>query len=298
MDEFIRQYISYLRDVAGYSEKTAISYEHDLRRLESWLKAHHMDVFQMTEEDARAFTVSLYEEKLSPATINRILSANRSFFHSLCETGTVTVQPFRMIKRAKQGRRIPVVLTPEEIDKLLNCPYNDYTSLMEVTMFNMFYSTGCRLSELMDMKIPDVNIKGRRALVTGKGNKQRYVFLTEKAVKMLEEYLPERKRIVEQTKTADDGTLFLNKKGKKLPLSTIHIIFDKYRVNLGLTKKFTPHVFRHTFATHLLDNNADIRIVQELLGHESIGTTQIYTHVIGKRLENIYRDAHPHGRKD
>ena len=298
MDQYIEQYISYLRDVAGYSEKTAVSYEHDLRRLQLWLKAHHMDVSEMTEEDARAFTVSLYEQKLSPATINRILSANRSFFHSLCESGTVSVQPFRMIKRAKQGRRIPVVLTPQEIDQLLNCPYDDYTSLMEVTMFNMFYSTGCRLSELMNIKTGDISIKGRRALVTGKGNKQRYVFLTEKAVGMLEEYLPERSRIVNQTKTDDDGTLFLNKKGKKLPLSTIHIIFDRYRVKLGLTKKFTPHVFRHTFATHLLDNNADIRIVQELLGHESIGTTQIYTHVSGKRLENIYRDAHPHGRKD
>jgi site-specific recombinase XerD len=150
----------------------------------------------------------------------------------------------------------------------------------------------------MDMKIQDINIEGRRILVTGKGNKQRYVFLTEKAVKMLEHYLPERKMVLEQAKTTDDGSFLINKKGKKLPVSTIHIIFDRYRDELGLTKKFTPHVFRHTFATHLLDNNADIRIVQELLGHESIGTTQIYTHVTGKRLEKIYRDAHPHGRKD
>ena len=298
MDEYIRQYISYLKDVAGYSENTAVSYEHDLRRLESWLSAHGMDVTEMTEEDARAFTVSLYEEKLSAATINRILSANRSFFHNLCETGIVRIQPFKSVKRAKQGRRIPVVLTPQEIDMLLNHPWDDYTSLMEVTMFNMFYSTGCRLSELNNMKIDDISIEGRRALVTGKGNKQRYVFLTDKAVQMLEQYLPERSRVIAQAKTEDDGTLLINKKGKKLPLSTIHIIFDRYRDELGLTKNFTPHVFRHTFATHLLDNDADIRIVQELLGHESIGTTQIYTHVTGKRLEKIYRDAHPHGRKD
>ena len=298
MDEYIRQYISYLKDVAGYSEKTAVSYEHDLRRLETWLNSHGMDVSEMAEEDARAFTVSLYEEKLSAATINRILSANRSFFHNLCETGVVRIQPFKSVKRAKQGRRIPVVLTSQEIDMLLNHPWDDYTSLMEVTMFNMFYSTGCRLSELTDMKISDINIEGRRAIVTGKGNKQRYVFLTEKAVFMLGQYLPERSRIMAQAEKEDDGTLLVNKKGKKLPLSTIHIIFDRYREELGLTKKFTPHVFRHTFATHLLDNDADIRIVQELLGHESIGTTQIYTHVTGKRLEKIYRDAHPHGRKD
>ena len=148
------------------------------------------------------------------------------------------------------------------------------------------------------LKLKDIDIAHRRILVTGKGNRQRFVFLTEKAVSMLEKYIPQRNRIVKETLSEDDGTLLLNKKGKKLPLSTIHIIFDKYRVELGLTKKFTPHVFRHTFATHLLDNNADIRIVQELLGHQSIGTTQIYTHVTGKKLEKIYRDAHPHGRKD
>lgn len=299
MEEYISSFISYLRDVAGYSERTVVSYEHDLKRLRTWLSERNTDVTEMTEEDARAFTVSLYEQKLKPASINRILSAERSFFHHLCVNGVMDRQPFKAVSRAKQGRRIPVVLSRDEINSLLNYNYgDDYTKLMEVTMFNMFYSTGCRLSELADMKIQDIDMDNRRAIVTGKGSKQRFVFLTDRAVDMLCEYIPRRNGIVKKAGIEDDGTLLLNKKGKKLPLSTIHIIFDRYRIELGLTKKFTPHVFRHTFATHLLDNSADIRIVQELLGHESIGTTQIYTHVTGKKLERIYRDAHPHGRKD
>ena len=298
MEEHISSYIDYLRTVGGYSEKTAVAYEHDLRRFQNWMERHSVTLEELTPEDARSFTVELYEQHLKPATINRILSANRSFFHSLCEDGTIRVQPFKRIRRAKQGQRIPTVLSEDEINSILNYKCDNYDRLMEVTMFNMFYSTGCRLSELADMKISDMDIPGRRVLVTGKGNKQRYVFLTERAVNMLNDYLPARKEVLEKTGQEDEGTLLINKKGRKLPLSTIHIIFDRYRAELGLTKKFTPHVFRHTFATRLLDNDSDIRIVQELLGHESIGTTQIYTHVTGKRLEKIYRDSHPHGRKD
>ena len=115
---------------------------------------------------------------------------------------------------------------------------------------------------------------------------------------MLENYLPERRKVLEKNKAEDNGIVLINVKGKQLPLSTVHSIFDKYRLKLGLTKKFTPHVFRHSFATNLMDNDTDIRVVQVLLGHESIGTTQIYTHVTGKRLEEVYRKSHPHGRKE
>jgi site-specific recombinase XerD len=150
----------------------------------------------------------------------------------------------------------------------------------------------------MDMKIQDIDFDKRRIIVTGKGNKQRFVFLTNRAKEMLGRYLPERQEVLMRLKAEDDGTVLINSKGKKLPLSTVHSIFDKYRLRLGLSKKFTPHVFRHSFATHLIDNDSDIRVVQVLLGHESIGTTQIYTHVTGKRLEEVYRNSHPHGRKD
>ena len=295
---YIDSFLRYLKDVQGYSEKTVISYAHDLKRLDDFLVSHDLSVTEMVYEDARAFVADLYDQDLSPASINRILSGNRMFFRSLLENSVVKVDPFKRVSGAKNTRKIPTVLAREEIEMILSSPTDDYTSLMEVTMFNLFYSTGCRLSEVLGMKISDIDFDTRRVIVTGKGNKQRYVFLTKRAVEILKDYLPKRQETISRCKTVDDGTVLINNKGKKLPLSTVHSIFDKYRLRLGLTKKFTPHVFRHSFATHLIDNDSDIRVVQVLLGHESIGTTQIYTHVTGKRLEEVYRNSHPHGRKD
>ena len=295
---YIDSFLSYLKDVRGYSEKTVISYGHDLGRLDEFLSSHDLGVEEMAFEDAREFTSELYDQELSHATINRILSANRSFFHSLLENGVVKSDPFKRVSGAKNTRKIPTVLAQEEIERILSCPTDDYTSLMEVTMFHLFYSTGCRLSEIMGMKISDIDFKTRRISVIGKGNKQRYVFLTKRALAMLDKYLPARAEVLQKNKTADNGIVLINNKGKELPLSTVHSIFDKYRLKLGLTKKFTPHVFRHSFATNLMDNDTDIRVVQVLLGHESIGTTQIYTHVTGKRLEEVDRKSHPHGRQE
>lgn len=295
---YIDSFLSYLKDVQGYSEKTVISYAHDLKRLDEFLVSHDLGVSEMVYEDARAFVADLYDQNLSHASINRILSGNRMFFRSLLENSVVKVDPFKRVSGAKNTRKIPTVLAREEIEMILSCPTDDYTSFMEVTMFNLFYSTGCRLSEVMDMKIQDIDFDRRRILVTGKGNKQRFVFLTNRAKEMLMKYLPQRKEVLSRLRAEDDGTVLINSKGKKLPLSTVHSIFDKYRLRLGLSKKFTPHVFRHSFATHLIDNDSDIRVVQVLLGHESIGTTQIYTHVTGKRLEEVYRNSHPHGRND
>ncbi len=294
----IDEYLSYLKDVQGYSEKTVISYAHDLLRLEDYLSKHDLYVAEVVFEDARAFTATLYDQNLSPATINRILSANRSFFHNLCENGVMEVQPFKRVASARKAQRIPTVLAMEEIERVLNYPITDYKSLVEITMFNIFYSTGCRLSEVLEMKLEDIDLENRRILVTGKGSKQRFVFLTPKAKEMICTYLPEREAVLEKTGNVGEQVLLINSKGNRLPVSTVHSIFDKYRVLLGFTKKFTPHVFRHSFATHLLDNSSDIRFVQVLLGHESIGTTQIYTHVTGKKLEEVYRTNHPHGRKE
>lgn len=294
----IDEFLTYLRNVQGYSDKTIVSYAHDLGRLDEFLSRRGLFVGDMVFEDARSFAAGLYDEGLSPATINRVLSANRSFFHSLCENGITDVQPFKRVKGAKKGQRIPTVLSLQEVQMILNCPTEDYKSLMEVTMFNVFYSTGCRLSEVLGMRLGDIDLEARRIVVMGKGSKQRFVFLTPRTVELLKRYLVQRDAVLEANGIEGEDILLVNQKGRRLPVSTVHSIFDKYGVRLGLTKKFTPHVFRHSFATHLLDNDSDIRIVQVLLGHESIGTTQIYTHVSGKRIDEVYRDKHPHGRKE
>lgn len=294
----IDEFLTYLKSVQGYSDRTVVSYAHDLGRLDEFMSKRGIRVEDMAFEDARSFAAGLYDEGLSPATINRILSANRSFFHNLCENGVTAVQPFKRVKGAKKRQRIPTVLTTDEVQMILNCPTDDYKSLMEVTMFNVFYSTGCRLSEVLGMKLSDMDLDARRVVVTGKGSKQRFVFLTPRTVELLREYLVQRDAVLERNGIVGEDVLLVNQKGRRLPVSTVHSIFDRYGALLGLSKRFTPHVFRHSFATHLLDNDSDIRIVQVLLGHESIGTTQIYTHVSGKRLEEVYRSKHPHGRKE
>ncbi len=295
--DLIDKYLEYLLKVRSFSPKTVTSYAHDLKILEEFLEKRKMSLSDMVFEDAREFFLMLYDLGYKSASINRIISGCRSFYHYLCANSYTSVQPFSRIAQAKQGRRIPSVLSENELDKLLNYEYTDYSSLMEVTMFNLFYCTGCRLQELLSMKISDLELKEHRARVMGKGSKQRYVFFTERAERLLGEYLPQRSIVLDSLRKEDDGTLLINKKGNKLPNSSVHAIFDKYRDELGLTKKFTPHVFRHTFATRLLDKDTDIRIVQALLGHENIGTTQIYTHVSGARLEAVYKKTHPHARR-
>lgn len=292
-EELVENYLYYIKSVQGYSERTFVSYRHDLKRLTDYCLSHKLLFADFSFEDARDFSLMLYNQELASASINRIMSCCKSFFHSLCENSLIEDNPFKRVSRAKQGRRLPTVLSAEEVSMLLNYPVTDYSSLMVVTMFNLFYSTGCRLSEIVEMRVQDLDLKGRKIRVLGKGSKTRYVFLTERAVGFIEEYMPERNRILEQTGKNTD-ILLINKKGNQLPRSSVHVIFETYAGKLGITKKFTPHVLRHTFATHLLDNDSDIRVVQALLGHESIGTTQIYTHVTGTRLEKVYKTAHPH----
>lgn len=296
-EESVESYLKYLMEVQGYSKHTVVSYGHDLQRLLDYCNKHSLSLNEFQYDDAKEFSLELYEQELSSATINRIISGCRSFFHQLCESEQTKVQPFTRVTRAKQKQRIPTVLTEEEIQDILSCPITDFTSLMEMTMFNIFYSTGCRLSEVLDMQISQIDFENRRALVTGKGSKQRYVFFTNPAISIMKRYANERNQLIKDLKIEDPGCFLINKKGKKLPTSTVHVIFDTYKIKVGITKQFTPHVFRHSFATHLLDNNSDIRIVQTLLGHESVGTTQIYTHVTSKRLEKVYNDTHPHSRR-
>ncbi len=295
-DTLIDSYLTYLSKVLGYSQKTIISYGHDLRRLFEYSEKRKIQFCDFSHEDAKDFVSSLYEQKLSNSTISRIVSCQKGFFRYLCENNYARDQVFAHISGAKTKRILPTVLSEDEIKKLIAFEPKKYSELVELTMFNLFYSTGCRLSEIMNMKVGDIDFENRRILVTGKGTKQRFVFLSNRAVNTLKTYLVERKKTIESTVGKDPLYVLINSKGKRLPNSTVHSIFDKYRLKMGLTKKFTPHVFRHTFATHLLDNDSDIRLVQELLGHESIGTTQIYTHVSRKHLTEVYKKTHPHGQ--
>ena len=296
-DSLIDAYLSYIGKVLGYSEKTVISYANDLRKLSLFAEKKKLGFSDFSPEDADCFVSALYDEGYSESSISRNISSQKGFFRYLCENNCCSNMPFSHVSGSQGKRKLPTVLSLEEIRSILDSPTDTFTGLMEVTMFNLFWSTGCRLSEIMNMRVSDIDFENNRIPVLGKGSKQRFVFLTKRASDILKKYIKERSLLIQELKTEDNGILLINQKGKCLPISTVHSIFDKYRLKNGLTKKFTPHIFRHSFATHLLDNGADIRIVQELLGHESIGTTQIYTHVSLKHLTEVYRKAHPHGGK-
>ncbi|MBQ2259555.1 MAG: tyrosine-type recombinase/integrase [Spirochaetales bacterium] len=160
------------------------------------------------------------------------------------------------------------------------------------------YSTGCRINEALSVNINDIEYEQRRVRIVGKGSKERYLFLPKKTVKELREYLEKRELFLQEKGKSNEKALFVGNSGKRLPFSSSHIIFDKYRSVLLWQKEFTPHTLRHSFATHMMDRGADIRLVQELLGHDSISTTQIYTHVSKTKLKSVYDETHPHSGKD
>lgn len=303
----VSEYLAYLRDVRKLSDYTEISYHHDLMKLVEFLDARRLGVFEMTDVDARAFVRELLKRDngrdgvFSPSSVNRTLCGIRSFFHHFYQFGRCSCNPFSEISSGRKRVRLPNVLSKDEVRRIIDLPWDDFASLRDVMMFNLFYSTGCRLSELLSMDESDIDLTEARALVKGKGSKERYVFLTDHAKSLLVEYLP-RKRALQVRcgidSPKDFSALLVNLRGKRLSAAGVHSIFETYQVKLGMQKQFTPHVLRHSFATHLLDNGSGIRVVQELLGHSSISTTQIYAHVSNERLRKVYLQSHPHGRKE
>jgi integrase/recombinase XerC len=179
---------------------------------------------------------------------------------------------------------------------MLKMTDNTFTGIRDRMILELLYSTGCRVSELTGMKVEDLDLKKRMVLVHGKGNKSRWVFLTKGASGNISTYLPLRKKYVNSSVSQGINNLILNRNGNGISARGIRYIIDKYIRAIGAGKHVSPHTFRHTFATHLLNNGAGIRAVQEMLGHSSISTTQIYTHVGIDRLKDVYREAHPHGR--
>ncbi len=303
----VSEFLAYVRDVRKLSDHTEISYHNDLMKLVEFLDDRRLPVFEMTDADARAFVRELLNRDngrggdFSQSSVNRTLCGIRSFFHHSYKLGFCPYNPFSEISAGRKSVRLPSVLSKEEVRRIIDLPWDDFGSLRDVTMFNMFYSTGCRLSELLSMDESDIELSESRVLVKGKGSKERYVFLTERARYLLSEYIPRKHALQVRCgvdSIEDSSALMINLRGKRLSAAGVHSIFEIYQVKLGMQKHFTPHVLRHSFATHLLDNDSGIRVVQELLGHSSISTTQIYAHVSNERLRKVYLQSHPHGRKE
>ena len=307
MTKVRESYLVYLGTVRKLSPHTLESYGKDLEKYESFLTSEGVAAERAGVADARGFVAWLSAQGLSPRSINRMVSGVRGWYRFLERRGVVEANPFSEIRSLRTEKRLPSFLFEEEMARLVEmpsrepCPDGDeFWKLRDRAVLETLYSTGCRISELVSLDLADVDLKNRTARVMGKGSKERNLFLGEAAVHALREYMSRRPFHARPAAQpgAEDSTraLFINQRGGRVTDRGVRFILGEYLARANLGKHVTPHTFRHSFATHLLDRGADIRAVQELLGHASLSTTQVYTHVGLERLKKVYRRAHPHAR--
>jgi len=288
------EYLTYLDAVRGLSEHTRLAYGRDLESWEEFLSARGVAVTDATPPLAGEFLNHLGRSGLSPRSVNRVLSCLRGFYRYLLRTGRTFSHPFSGIRSLKTPRRLPVFLFEAEVRALLDDGRQGFQALRDRLLFEVLYSTGCRVSEVCTLDLDTVVGKTRFA-VTGKGNKRRWVFLTPSAKAALEAYLPVRLERLAADDSDAAKALFLNSRGQRLGVRGVQKIVGRAAARAGLTKPTSPHTLRHTFATHLSAEGMDVRVVQELLGHSRLETTQVYTHLSLDRLKDVMRAAHPHG---
>jgi len=294
--EHCADYLDYLSTTRNLSDNSIRAYTHDLELYAEFLDKEALDFIDPGSRKVRSFVGMLGHKKLKESSINRVISSIKSFYKYCIRYDILKVNPFAHIRSISNSRKIPDVLSFLEIKKMIDITNNSFSGIRDRVILELLYSTGCRVSELTGLKIRDIDLEKRMALVRGKGDKARWVFLTKGTAEELAIYMPLRIRYLSKLGKIEDGSLLLNKKGGNLSSRGVRYIINKYILAIGVNKHVSPHTFRHTFATHMLNNGAGIRIVQEMLGHSSIATTQVYTHVGIDRLKDVYRMAHPHGQ--
>jgi len=242
----------------------------------------------------RRYLAALRDSQYSRATVARKLATLRSFYKYLCRTGVLADNPVAVIRTPKQERRLPKFLDPSEIQRLLDAPKgDDLLTIRDRAILETIYSTGMRVSELCRLDLDDVDFLGEVVRLRGKGRKERLAPIGSYAVKAIKAYLEARKTH-SHAAAFDAKPLFLNRHGRRLNQRSVRRKLSKYLAEAGLDPNVSPHTLRHSFATHMLNRGADLRAVQELLGHRSLSTTQIYTHVTMSRMKDVYDRAHPH----
>lgn len=288
MKKLLNNFLKYLTYQKNYSYHTLKSYRADIEQFIEFLKKKKVFSFEKVDYHIFLEFLSFLKNKnYSETTISRKVASIKSFFKFLTGRNFITSNPAILISSPKTPEKLPEFLSIEEIEKILNIPAGkNWISLRDKAILELLYSTGIRVGELVSLEIGDVNFIEEVIKVRGKGKKERIVPVGKPALNALIDYIEKRPNKKEKK-------VFLNKYGKPLTERSVERIIEKYRKLSGIDKKITPHTFRHSFATHMLDRGADLRIVQELLGHERITTTQIYTHLTVEKLKEFYNKAHP-----
>lgn len=282
---YIERFLSFLSYERGYSSNTLSSYKIDLKELSEFLNKKRSSLIKAGKNDLSQFINILSERGFTNNTIIRKLASIRTFYKYLLGEGIIEGDVVSFLDTPKKEKKIPKVLVEDQIKKLLEQPLlQEERYARERSILELLYSCGLRVSEIINLTINDINLEDGFLRIKGKGNKERIVPLGSKAISAISEYLRQRRHIKEKR-------LFLNSRNKGLSRQSVWLIVKQFANNVGLD--ISPHTLRHSFATHLLDNGADLRVVQELLGHSSISTTQIYTHVSNKRLKEEFEITHP-----
>jgi integrase/recombinase XerC len=300
MDENVKGFLSYLRFERGASENTVVSYENDLRQFAAHLKGSgdaEPDLLTVDNLDVRGFLASLVKQGLKKSSAQRKLAGIRSFYRYLFREGLIEKNPAKVVATPRKEKSQPSVLSVDDAVMLVEAPRGDtLDGLRDRAILEIFYSAGVRISELQGLNREQVDLPQGLARVTGKGNKERFVPLGAKAVAAISAYISALDAENKVDISAPDVPLFLNKYGLRLSVRGVRRVVMKYVGEKLIRGKVSPHTLRHTFATHLLGAGADLRAIQEMLGHVSLSTTQKYTHLDLEKLMSVYDKAHPRAK--
>lgn len=292
MEAHVRTFLNYLRVEKGLSDNTIQAYRRDMAKFAAFAAKRGLGTAEVRREHVVDFLGSLYRRNLDSRSVARHLVTIRHFFRFSLTEGVIEDDPAANIESPKFRQSLPEFLSVEEVDRLLQQPdATDIVGIRDKAMIELMYSTGLRVSELCGLRISDLQMDPGCLRCIGKGNKERLVPVGHKALEAVRTYLREARK--ELSHGVASPYLFLNQKGHKLNRIAFWKILGEYGRRAGLRKALTPHMLRHSFATHLLDRGADLRSVQMMLGHSDISTTQIYTHVVEERLKQVYKAHHP-----
>lgn len=293
MSPFVQSFLNYIEYERRYSKHTLESYGNDLEQFGLYLKSEYQkeEMELASHLEIRSWIVQMMEHKISPRSINRKLSTLKSFFKFLMRKGVIKKSPLSKVLAPKTSKRLPVFVEKSGIEKLLtDIEFPEgFIGVRDKMILDLFYNTGMRRSELNNLKETDIDSYNAQIKVLGKGNKERIIPIQPQLRTALREYID----LKNQSTATPSIYLFVNQEGKLLNPSNIYQIVKKYLNLITTIDKKSPHVLRHTFATHLMNNGADINAVKELLGHASLAATQVYTHNTIDKLKNIYKQAHP-----
>lgn len=288
----IDNYIKYIAEIKNLSSNTSNSYKRDLKKLSSYLEDIGVKSYKVINDDTcMGWIGSLFSNNNNPRTIQRHISSAKGFFRFLKKNGLICSSPFELIESPKTPSYLPEVLSPEDIEQLLNFKPKDSLEIRDLAIVELMYSSGLRVSETININIDHFEENKTFLRVFGKGSKTRLVPIGRYAINAINNWVDERDKY-----SNDDNALFINKKGSRLSVRSIQLRLKRLATKQGLPP-VNPHMLRHSFATHMLESSGDLRTIQELLGHSSLSTTQIYTKLDYQHLVKIYDKSHPRAKK-